>query len=359
MSAAMSALNWSRALVRRLLQAVKMRHRGVARKNNLGIKGTGTPKPRHGNNHQKKRKFYESLYGDWRVHERMLADSPRIHAYIQAVERHVKRGDVVLDVGTGSGILSFLAKQAGARKVFAIEVTDIIETAKYVSRLNNFANIEFIRLHSREFASTEKADVILHEQMPNWIDKEYMIPNILDLRDRLLAPGGRIIPSKFEVYVEPVQLKTEYRQPFLWEQQINGVDFSALKDIRLECAADYWFIEIDPNSVEKILATSEPLFRFDLETLLPGEIAKEFKYVRKLNENGRLDALCFFWRSILDDQTFIDTRPKSTNRAYHWKNLIFRVEAERVFEGETIEFCISMANLAKLDTWNIKRIKQL
>src|SRR3984893_15786348 len=63
------------------------------------------------------------------VHEPMLLDKIRCDTYREAIQRIVKPGDVVVDLGAGTGLLSFFALQAGARHVYAIEMTGIAGTA--------------------------------------------------------------------------------------------------------------------------------------------------------------------------------------------------------------------------------------
>lgn len=69
----------------------------------------------------------------------MLEDHKRTGAYHQAIlnNRHSFQDKAVLDVGTGSGILAIFAAQAGARKVYAVEATDMAKVAKRLVDTNN------------------------------------------------------------------------------------------------------------------------------------------------------------------------------------------------------------------------------
>ena len=73
----------------------------------------------------------------------MLEDHKRTGAYHQAIlnNRRSFQDKAVLDVGTGSGILAIFAAQAGARKVYAVEATDMAKVAKRLVDSNNVRRV--------------------------------------------------------------------------------------------------------------------------------------------------------------------------------------------------------------------------
>src|SRR5690349_15960864 len=78
-------------------------------------------------------------YGD------MIADTGRTAAYARALRSRIDSSSVVLDIGTGAGILALLACRAGARRVYAVEPSDAIQVAREAAAANGFADrIQFI-----------------------------------------------------------------------------------------------------------------------------------------------------------------------------------------------------------------------
>jgi SAM-dependent methyltransferase len=139
------------------------------------------------------------------VHDVMLADRARTGAYARGIEANVGRGDVVVDLGTGVGVLACLAARQGAEKVYAID-HESVERARELARANGLSNVEFQQVHSDEFRPAEPVDVIIQEQIGTLIFNERMVPNVVSLRERVLRPGGRVLPNRFDIYLEPVQL---------------------------------------------------------------------------------------------------------------------------------------------------------
>ena len=61
---------------------------------------------------------YFHQYGKLDIHNEMIKDEARTKAYLEAVQAFAPqlKGKVVMDLGCGTGILSFFAARAGAKK---------------------------------------------------------------------------------------------------------------------------------------------------------------------------------------------------------------------------------------------------
>ena len=288
-------------------------------------------------------------------HEKMLADRKRVETYQKAISKLIGPDDSVVDLGTGSGILSLFAAQSNAKKIYAIDHSEFIEIAKEVSYRYGKSEITFEQVNSRSFNPEEKVDVILHEQIGDDLFDENMVENILDLKRRVLKPGGRIIPGKFELYLEPVSLKPEYRVPYIWENELYGIDFSFLKENGLAekfKPADHRFMYVQPYSIDHLLCKPKPILSFDLngdEKLIDYRIEKQSK---KVIQEGVIDGLCLYFNVIFDDEISFDTSPVHGNHS--WSNRFFRTERTAYQKDDIITYELLMESPLIANTWHVK-----
>lgn len=160
---------------------------------------------------------------------RMIADDVRMGSYARAMEELLKPDSVVLDIGTGTGICALLACRLGARRVYAVEPADVICIAREAARENGFADrIEFLQDISTNVTLPERADLIVSDLRGVMPPSEQHIPAIIDARERLLAPGGVLIPQRDVLYaaiVEAPALYDGYLTP--WRANRQGVTMRA------------------------------------------------------------------------------------------------------------------------------------
>jgi type I protein arginine methyltransferase len=304
------------------------------------------------------RDFNGWYFADFHEQERMLADKPRMNFYHAAIARHIQPGDRVVDLGTGTGILAAFAARRGAAMVYAIDHSEIIDHARALAVANEVENVEFISTHSSAFTLDEPVDVILHEQMGDCLFDEAMVANVTDLRDRLLKPGGLILPSRFEFYCEPIKINDSRHVPFIWELDVHGYDYSCLQSQRPQETGYYRVTSTDPTLVEHFLTTPAPMLTIDLQTVKETELPHEVSFTRPVVNAGRLDGCAIFFRARVDDDLSLGSGPLDPERAPHWGFRILRTERVEFAAGDTIEVRLTVGRWSELDTWRWNYVKR-
>ena len=304
------------------------------------------------------REFNGWYFANFYEQEKMLADRPRMAFYHAAIARHIRPGDRVIDLGTGTGILAAFAARRGAAQVYAVDHSEILRHAKTLAVANGIQNVEFIALHSSKLELAEPVDVILHEQMGDCLFDEEMVANVCDLRDRLLKPGGRIVPSCFDLFCEPVKLSDARHVPHIWELNVHGFDYSSLGRQRPQEPDYYHLRSCDPDFVDHFLGEPEPVLSVDLHTVKEAELARELNFTRTVVNAGRLDGYAVFFRARVDGDLVLGSGPKDEGRAPHWGYRILRTDRDDFEVGDRIEVRLTVGSWTDLDSWRWSHVKR-
>jgi len=141
----------------------------------------------------------------------MLADSGRTQAYAAALRKAIQPGCVVAEIGTGVGYFAMLASRLGARRVYALEVADIVEVARQIIDQNgDTGTIQLLHSMSTEVVLPERAHVIISDLrgvLPLFGDA---VPSIVHARQCMLASGGRLIPHRDIIWAGVVESPVSY-----------------------------------------------------------------------------------------------------------------------------------------------------
>merc|ERR1719422_900472 len=180
---------------------------------------------------------YFQFYGYLSQQQNMMQDFIRPSTYQKAIlDTPVDfNGKVVLDVGAGSGILSFFAQQSGARQVYAVEASSIAMHANKLVAANKVDEvIKVVSGKIEEIELPEQVDVIISEPMGYMLLNERMLETFLHAK-KFLKPGGKMFPSRGDLHLAPFTDEALYMEQFnkvnFWYQEyFHGVNLSSLRN---------------------------------------------------------------------------------------------------------------------------------
>lgn len=269
------------------------------------------------------RDTYRRMIPSW--HFSMLDDQARNAAYDRAIAKAAPGRRLVLDIGTGSGLLAMMAARAGAERIVGCEaVQPLAEIARQIIARNGYADrITVIPKRSTMLRIgedlPEPADLLISEVLDAGLIGEGVLTTLRHATASLIAPDAAIIPRRAVVsgiIVECPELRRI--NPI---GRVGGFDLS-LFDVFRNPAAHRQFDMA--REAHRPLTASFEIARFDFRAPPNGEVARRLE--PEIIADGAAQALVFWFDLHLDDAIVISTRPGGD--LTHWRQAILFLDGD-------------------------------
>ena len=269
-------------------------------------------------------------------------------AYREAIHQVVRQGDIVFDLGAGTGILGLHACSAGAKSVHAVEPTDIIAVVPDIAQANGFAE----RIHPHKCASfhfepDEKADVIIASMLPSGAFANNFVQVVGDASKRLLKPNGIIIPKTIHAAFCPVELPDWYEgHVACWDAPKQGFAFNSIHAVSANRPRNH---RISSSSLIAIPARAEAVV-----TLEPPERDLQVDLAFVIQRDSVAHAVASWIEVNMTDRVVVGNCPVGPTNT--WDNLLLPLETPlKLVAGETARVSIR-ADFLSSDTilsWHV------
>ncbi|SOV82686.1 protein arginine N-methyltransferase 1 [Plasmodium sp. gorilla clade G3] len=264
---------------------------------------------------------YFNSYNYIHIHEDMIKDEVRTRTYYDSIRKneHLIKDKIVLDVGCGTGILSFFAATYGAKHVYSIEKSDIIYTAIKIRDENNLTDkVTFLKGLAEEIElPVDKVDIIISEWMGYCLLYENMLDTVLYCRDKWLKEGGLIFPDKAHMYIAGIEDSLYREEKFDFWKNCYDLNFSSvLPIIKEEVVIDY----VDRNFV---VTDTCCILTLDLNTCTPDQLSFVSPFQLKMIRKDYLHALVIWFDisfSACHTEVSFTTGPYGAHT--HWKQIV-------------------------------------
>ncbi len=279
-------------------------------------------------------------------HLSMLLDEKRTTSFLRAIIKTVKLGDIVLDMGCGTGILSYFACMAGARRVYAIEKGPIIDLAKAICQHNGFQDrVVFFNDWSTKIDLPESVDVIITETIGSLGFEEGILGWIIDAKKRFLNTGGQVIPRSLELVLVPTE-NPEY-QDYVdsWSPNLYSLDFSPARSMAVNN-----LLWAKWTTTDLFLSEPASLVNFDLMDVESTDFSGQISFIAR--RDGLLHGLGGWFSAELTPGLTISNTPPEL--APSWNQTFLPIERPLLVRtGDRLDIEVAVRDNAAHWEWRV------
>ena len=288
-------------------------------------------------NQKQKKDYYFSSYSSYNIHEEMIKDKVRTGAYQKAILNNsdVFKDKIVLDVGSGTGILSFFAAQAGAKHVYGVEYADIADYSIEIIKKNKMEDkITIIKSRVEEAElPVDKVDIILSEWMGYFLLYESMLDTVLFARDKWLKEDGILFPDRAQMFVAGLEDKRYKNRKINSWNNIYGFNMNCIKEAAIAEPL------IDNCTEEYIISSTCKIYDIDLYNIQKEQLDFMSGYEIEFDCDECFNGLVAWFNvsfNKVPNKVTLPTGPY--DKPTHWKQVVFYIEDDiYVKKGEKLK----------------------
>lgn len=285
-------------------------------------------------------------YSSLHRHASMVFDEVRNRAYFEAMRRVITPASIVLDVGAGVGVLGLLAAKLGARKVYCVEPSPVVEHIPALARANGVADrVVALRGRIEDVELPEQVDVLLSVFTGNLLFTEGLMPSLYQARDKHLKPGGTMIPDRARLLFAGVEAPEKYASTAgRYRNTSLDIDYSPIAD----AVANGVFVmersERAPLPITPGIIATE----LDLRSTLDDRI--KWSATVHAERDGLLHGL-IGWIEIHLGEAWLSTAPDRPG--VHWRPVLLPVASPvPIRKGQAVELGFQFIDEGQL-AWSI------
>ncbi|MGH8444817.1 MAG: methyltransferase domain-containing protein [Solimonas sp.] len=293
------------------------------------------------------------------LHRKLLGDTARNAAFHDALKALIEpQRSTVLDIGAGTGFLSFLARRLGAKQATLIEYSDALELAEELARRNRIDGLSFIKAHSSEVRRKIAVDIVVTETLGNYALEENFLETAIDAR-RFLKADGVIVPGRLRQYVAPVLNARLQAEIDVWPQVGYDLDLDPARTISLNNMYVRTVVAADLGGDAKHAQCWDDLDLRPNQPAPPSARRKTLHWKAEALAGARVEGYALWWEAELIDGISISTSPFAP--ATHWQHIYLPLLKPYTLEaGETLELTLGSDTRPEVGvrvSWKTRRLR--